>query len=270
VLLVVSAPGASEADPLEGAEGRPKLELDVLPYAWISGTYASIAVDETTVRIEATPVDVLNLLFDGNAFSAAGYFSVSYDRVSLFADSVGGYMDVRASQSIPTQLCCTVTIDARTKMKFAVTDVGLGYRLGRWSLPGRRRPLTLGVFAGARYTYLSNEVDAAVGVVGAARRAANVYEGVAWPDPLVGIRWSAPLHDRISLDFRGDIGGFGANADITWGLVGTVRVWLPWTAFGSNPYLTAGYRAVAFERSNGATDVDMQLRGPLLGAGFTF
>jgi len=271
VLLAVVTPAgqAAEEGEEEGAQ-TPRLELEAFPYAWISGTYGSVTVGDTTVRLDVTPGDVLDVLFDGDALAAAGYFSVSYGRFSLFADAMGGYADVRVAQTIPTQLCCTLTIDAQDTMKFAIADFALGYRLGEWSLPGRRQPFTLGVYAGARYMYFSNELDAEAGVVGGAQRRANVFESFDWADPLLGVRWSVPVLDPVSLDFRGDVGGFGASSDLVWGLVGTLRWWLPWQPFDATTYLAAGYRVVAFERPSNAGSIDLQFRGPVLGAGGVF
>jgi hypothetical protein len=45
---------------------------------------------------------------------------------------------------------------------------------------------------------------------------------------------------------------------------------LPWKPFDLSPYLAAGYRVVAFDRSPDGRTVDMQLRGPVMGAGATF
>jgi hypothetical protein len=270
ITLLTGAPPATRAadEPGGAAPEPPTFQLDALPYAWIPATYGTIGVHGTTVRLDVGPDDVLTLLFDGNAFAAAGYFTLSYDRFSIFADSIGGYMEPSVAQTIPTQLCCTLTIDAKTRMKFALTDAALAYQLGRWTLPSRERPFTLDVYAGARTMWVSNEVDAKIGVVQGAQRAANVYDSVSWADPLIGVRWSAPLLNAVSLDFRGDIGGFGASSDLTWGLASTVRVWLPWTPFDSAPYLAMGYRVVGLDRSSGTTEVDLQLRGPVLGLGF--
>jgi hypothetical protein len=272
-LLVLCAGGlaraeADETPPLSDAAPSP-WELDVLPYAWIPGTYGSLDVAGHTVRIDSTPSDVLNLLFDGNAFAAAGYFGLAYDRFSVFADTFGGYEEVRVNEEIPTQLC-KLSVRAKDKMKFVIGDVGFGYRLGQWTLPHRSRPVTLGVYAGARYMYLSSELDATGGVVGAAQRSANVFESIAWADPLIGVRWSVPLLDWLSLDFRGDIGGFGASSDLVWGIASMTRVWLPWEPFSTSPYVAAGYRAVAFDRSNAADNVDLEFRGPVIGLGFTY
>lgn len=271
VLFWASVVGAGAPDETVGPDAAPSpWEFDVLPYAWAPGTYGSLNVSGHRVDVDVTPSDVLNLLFDGNAFAAAGYFGLAYDRFSVFADTFGGYAEVRVNEEIPTQLC-KLSVRAKDKMKFVIGDVGFGYRLGQWTLPHRSRPLTLGVYVGARYMWLSSELDATGGVVGAAQRSANVFESVAWADPLIGVRWSAPLLDWLSLDFRGDIGGFGASSDLTWGLSSTMRAWLPWEPFSARPYVAAGYRVVAFDRSNNNDDnANLQFRGPVLGLGFTF
>src|SRR5262249_10668844 len=151
----------------------------------------------------------------------------------------GGYEELRVNEEIPTQLC-KLSVRAKDKTKFVFGDVGFGFRIGRWTLPHRSRPLTLGVYTGARYAWLSSELGATGGVVGAAQRSANVSESIAWADPLIGVRWSVPLLDWASLDFRGDIGGFGASSDLVWGIVSMARVWLPWQPFETSPYAAVG------------------------------
>lgn len=274
IVVALSAAALTTARAADAAENvernAPTLEVDALLYGWIPGTFGSVRVKDTTVQVDSTPADVLRLVFDGDALAGAGYFALSYDRLGIFADVIGGDAKLSVSQSIPTQLCCTLDVDAKSKMYFVILDTGLGYEVARLPLPGRQRPLTLGVWAGARYVYLSNDLEADADVVHGARRHADVYESLDWADPLIGIRWSVPLHDAISLDFRGDIGGFGASSDLTWGLVSMLRLWLPWKPFDLSPYLAAGYRVVAFDRSPDGRTVDMQLRGPVMGAGATF
>jgi len=253
------------------ADGEPKkLQVDVLPYAWVTGIYGSATIKGRTTKLDVSPSEVLDLLFGGNAFAAAGYLSLDYDRFFLFGDSMGGYAEVAVNETIPTQLC-NLTVKARSKIKFVIADFGLGYRLGQWMLPDRKRPLTLGVFLGTRYMWYLSTLSATAGVVHGAERSANVEDDFAWADPLIGLRWSAPLLDWVSLDFRGDIGGFGASSKLVWGLVGTFRVWIPWTPIESvDPYLALGYRVVDFDRSKSAGNIDLQYRGPLLGLGFAF
>jgi hypothetical protein len=89
--------------------------------------------------------------------------------------------------------------------------------------------------------------------------------------PLIGVRWEVPVLDQLSLDFRGNLGGLPASSSLTWGLVGDVRYWLSWEPFGSQTWLEAGYRVLAFQRDfGGGKSYDLQLRGPLVGLGFAF
>jgi hypothetical protein len=269
-LAVVLGAMPAAAEPGDADRSASKLRFEAMPYAWVPGFHGTIDVEDTTLRVDVGPVDLLELVFDGDAFAAGGYFALSYGRLGVFADSFGGYGEMDVAQTIPTQLCCTLTIDAKSKMKFALTDVGLGYDLLRLTLPERERPLRLAAWAGARVMYLSNEVDADFDVVHGAQRIANVDESLAWADPLIGVRWSVPVLDAFDLDFRGDIGGFGASSDLTWGLVGDVRLWLPWKPFGRSAYALMGYRVVALDRSPNDAEVNLQMRGPLLGAGVVF
>jgi len=264
VLLAIGASGVGAADE------KSKWEFEVEPYAWVTGNYGSVTVKGRTAHITVTPIDLYQLMEDGNAFGAAGYFSVSYDRFSVFADSIGGYAEESVTETIPTKFC-TLSFRAKDKVTFAMADFALGYRLGEWSLPYRRRPFTLGVYAGTRYMYFGNQLNATGGVVQGKQGSANVFESFAWADPLIGVRWSLPLLDFLSLNFRGDIGGFGASSDLIWGLLGTVRLWVPWTPVKSlHPFADLGYRATAFDRSNSLGNINLQFRGPLAGGGFVF
>ncbi len=173
VLLAIGASGVGAADE------KSKWEFEVEPYGWAPGNFGSVTVKGRTAHIAVTLSDLYGLLEDGNAFAAAGYFSVSYDRFSIFADSMGGYAEESVTETIPTKFC-TLSLRARDKIRFALADFALGYRLGEWSLPDRRRPLTLGVYAGTRYMYFGNKLNATGGVVHGKQFSANVNESFAW------------------------------------------------------------------------------------------
>ena len=199
--------------------------FEIEPYGWVSGTYGTIDVDQYVARLDVTPGNLLTAVFDGNALAAAGYFAVAYERWSVFADVYGGGAKVNVDEDIPT-LYCTLTVDAKDTMRFVLADFAVGYRLGQWSLPERRLPLELGVYAGARYVHFANHLRGGVAVVGGQRYSGDADEANDWADPIIGVRWSVPVLDSVSLTFRGDIGGFGASSDLDWGLVSDVRYWL--------------------------------------------
>src|SRR5438445_669143 len=83
-----------------------KWQFDVFPYGWLAGNYGTVTVKGNTAHINVTPSDLYGLLEDGKAFAGAGYFAASYDRFSLFVDSMGGYVSESVDEQIPTPLCC--------------------------------------------------------------------------------------------------------------------------------------------------------------------
>jgi hypothetical protein len=250
-------------------EKPPAWEFEAEPYGWLMGNYGSVDVQGHHVSLAVSPTDVYGLLEDGNAFAASGYFSAAYGRWSLFADSAGGYALENVHETIPTQLC-TLSVSAKDKLKFVITDAAIGYQLGQWALPGRQRPLTLGVYAGMRYMFFVNRVSATASVVHGTSADRTSLEQFQWADPLIGIRWAVPILDSVSITFRADIGGFDASSRLTWGLTGDLRWWVPWSPFGAHPYVAAGYRDVAFDRGSQAGSIQMQWRGPTMGLGSTF
>ena len=269
IALAFVLPLIVAAAPARANESPSKWEFEAQLYGWITGSYGSVTVKGNTVDIDVSPNDALQFLWRGDALAAAGYFSVRYERFSLFADSFGGGAKFDVVETIHTRFCDR-SVDAKDKVTFAITDFGLGYRVGAWPLPGRRRPFTLGVYAGTRWVYLHNSLQASGGVVGVPPRRVNVSETSEWADPLIGVRWELPVLDRLSATFRADIGGFGASSDLTWGILSDLRYWTEWNPWSLKPYLALGYRVVAFDRSPNAATIDLQLRGPVAGLGFVF
>jgi hypothetical protein len=249
------------------AEDEPApWEFEVTPYAWIPANYGTIDVRGRTARLDVSIDDVLNLVFDGDALAGGLYASVRYDRWSAFVDAFGGFAEEKSTASV-----CCASIAAKTTVYPVIVDVGMGYRLGAWMLPARRRPLTLGVYAGTRVMYLGTDVRADVDRPGFVARTLDASKSFSWADPMIGLRWEVPVHDRISLEFRGDIGGFGASSELIWGLVGGFRWWLPWSPWSTRPWLGLGYRAISFDHDfNDGNNANLEFRGPYSAIGFAF
>src|SRR5262249_23212788 len=167
------------------------------PYAWIFGVFGTVTVKGRTIDIASDVGDTWDLLTGGNAFAGSGYFSLGYGRWSAFVDSSGGYAEESVHEQVPTQFC-TLSLQARTKLKYVFADAAFGYEVGEWSLSGRTRPVTLGVYAGMRYTWLWNKLSPTVGVVHGKQQSGTVTEAFDWADPMIGVRWSVPVFDSLS------------------------------------------------------------------------
>ena len=284
LVLVLLASGACLA---VGADGEPptSAEQPKSPWAleialpiWLPGNYGTIRIRDRVSRADVSTSDLIDLMTSGHAMGAAGYFDLRYDRVFAFVDALGAYADESVSTVLPIERFprreSHLAIDANVKMKQTIADFGIGYRLGEWAIPNRKRPFSLDVFVGARYYWFLTRLRASASVRTRRRdfaRSVDVTHTFDWADPLVGVRWQLPLLDCISADFRGDIGGFEAGSDIAWNLVGGFRYWVDFTLLSSHPYLGLGYRALGFERSESSSNgMDLQFRGPYASAGFAW
>jgi hypothetical protein len=284
LFMAVAPCGPSFAD--EQATDSPheeakRWEVEVLVPMWIFGNYGTVKVADRVARVDVSPGDTIDLLTSGDALAGEGYFELRYDNFFTYADALGGYVETSVSETVPTDRFPRLSgldIDADLKLKLVLADFGVGYRLGQWWLPNRRRPVTIGLFTGARYYWFHTRVRASSSIRATlprreleVHRAADVSDEFDWADPFVGVRWEVPVLDCLSLEFRGDIGGFDAGSELAWNVVGGLRYWVDWHPFSTRPWLGAGYRALGFEYEPGSqSKLDLQFRGPYGGIGVAF
>lgn len=267
-----SAESADETPPKEQSKWAFEFALPI----WLPGNFGTLKVHDRVSEVHTDVGDVVDLLTSGHAFAGEGYFDLRYDRFFTFADVLGGYVDEGVSEHVPIKRfprLGSVAIQANAKLKQVMGDFAVGYRLGSWTLPNRKRPFTLDLYAGARYYWFLARVRGSASL-GLRRRtlyrATDVSHDFEWADPLVGVRWELPLLDCVSADFRADVGGFSAGSDLAWNVVGGLRYWTSMEIFSARPWIGIGYRALGFDRSEGDNEVDLQFRGPYASAGFTF
>lgn len=127
---------------------------------------------------------------------------------------------------------------------------------------------TLDILFGIRWW--DNDIDAVVDpalLPGSVR--AKVDED--WVDPVVGLRWLAPISEAWSISLRGDVGGFGVESDFSWQLAASA-----FYRFNDTAALELGYKAldVDFESgSRGSRDYfayDTTTHGPVVGLQLNF
>jgi hypothetical protein len=280
LLATAAIATASETDPMATAamqaapppEEKPSpWQFEVVPYAWISGTAGDLDVAGRSLAVDTGPGDVLSLLFQGDALAAGGYFGARYDRWFGFLDAFGGFLRDNQREMIPTRFC-TVSAAARATVYPVLVDFAVGYQLGEWTLGKRLRPLSLGAYAGMRFTHFGVDIGTQAGVVGGFQgQGRAVSQGFNWADPMIGVRGEIPILDRLSLDFRGDVGGWGASSDLIWGVVGDLRYWPDWSPWSTRTWFGMGWRIAAFDHPfKGTNQADLRLSGPTAALGFMF
>lgn len=105
----------------------------------------------------------------------------------------------------------------------------------------------LSAYGGVRYTELDLEVEVAGGGPLGATLLRSGSEN--WADPVIGLRYAAPIGERWLLVAKGDVGGFGVASDFTWAA----------TAFASysisrQASLLLGYRHIYVDYEDGSGD----------------
>ncbi|MBN2629888.1 MAG: hypothetical protein JXR75_05050 [Rhodobacteraceae bacterium] len=84
-------------------------------------------------------------------------------------------------------------------------------------------------------------------------------------DPILALRVNTPLADRWSLLGYLDAGGFGVGSDLTYQAAVTANY-----KMNDNLYLSAGWRHLYVDYSDGGTKFKGAMTGPLLGATWRF
>jgi len=185
-------------------------------------------------------------------------------------DAFGAYVDTDKSGRVGTPLGAT-DVEARIRLGQVFLEYGVGYRFGRFRMAGRERLVTVDVLAGGRWYYYGMNLRASASNAAVGTLAGRVSSEFDWTDPFIGGRWAIPLLDDLTLEFRGDIGGFDAGSHLAWNLIGGLRYFLPWRPCSTQPWVAATYKALDFQYDgSGSNEIDMTMRGPMLGLGVTF
>jgi hypothetical protein len=156
---------------------------------------------------------------------------------------------------------------ASSELKFLVADAGVSYLLLK---TGTEHPFVLEGTLGVRYWYTSTDLS-----VHGPFGFTPLFSGsktMDLVDPVIGLRGSQYLTQKLHLDFAGDIGGFGISDN---------QAELDWAATGAATYdfarwfsLSAGYKALGVDASNGSgfgkNGVNLTFHGVLIAAKFTF
>lgn len=138
-----------------------------------------------------------------------------------------------------------------------VTQLNLGYALTPH----------LDAYVGARYWQVDADLTLRGG--GPLEEVIKVSGTEDWVDPVVGLRYEAPLADRWEFVAMGDVGGFGVGSDFSW----HVTAFAAWKA-GEHARVIVGYRHIDVDYDDGKDRNrflwDLAEGGPMVGFAWQF
>ena len=217
-------------------------------YAWLTASKGDMRIGTLTIPVDISfndaisSLDELDMGFMGGLEAGRGNWSLGVDATYMKAsdDFAGGGVVFRSFRLEQSQW---------------MINPFVSYQLVKnehWHLDA---------IVGARINVIEMDVtgrfaDGGQVTVGGSRD---------WIDPIIGLRGSWNLSDRLAVGFRGDIGGFGVSSDFTW----QAYVGLGWKLTPRST-LALGYRGLGTDYSEGDFGSDTVAHGPLLGLQFTF
>lgn len=210
----------------------------VTPYLWLPtlNTESTIG-DQPAAESSVSVLEVLDFaaLMAGEARKGRYTILGEFNYLDLSQDSAGPGGRVRAE----------------TGLNGVLASIMAGYA---FASDDRLRVEGL---AGARLWSLNASVDFAT--------LPEASTSETWVDPVVGLRTTYALTDRISVQGLADIGGFGVGSEFQWEV--TARVGY---AVNDRWTLAAGWRHLEVDVDRGRLDLKVTLTGPFLAVDFTF
>ena len=241
-------------EPAEAQDEDRKWRTTFTPLLWLANNSTTVSYGDRSRSLTIRAADALDNLEAGGTFR----LGVNNGEWGAFADlffiGLGDTSNVGPRGNIPL----------RTEVDNTVWQVAGTYRVVD------KDNFDLDVLAGLRG--YSIDVDVTVqpfagpaGVLGFPGR--SLSRGISFVDPVIGGMANWELSDKWSLDFYGDIGGFGAGSDFTYRLGTGVDY-----SFNDTVSARAGYTVVDFDYTSGSgfdkLRYETTLYGPNLGLQF--
>jgi hypothetical protein len=252
---------AKSTSPLPEApwcETPPPVEFRIGIPGWIAGLSGDFGVRGVVTEQDVKFTDILQRL----DMIAVGSLYARYQRWEIFAD--GLYMKISDTATLPGLLFDT----AHVSLKSAFAEAFVGYRLLNC------KNGILSVFAGARYNYMSADLQIAndsdprfpilrerLGIPPNLK----VSGSIDWVDPVIGVSGKVKVAKPVALYAKGDIGGFGAASDFTWQVQGGVEFQVTRCL-----YSDVGWRNKKNDNTSGGLTNKNELNGPVIETGINF
>ena len=217
----------------------------VAPYLWLTSVSGTVGAGPLSADANLGASDALSKLTLGFMVLT----EIGYDRWSFENDVI--YAQFQTSAETPGPLFGQLN---STLNQFQWTSL-LGYRVIQ------TERFSFDLQAGFRMLSLGLDLELTPGLLEGRSRSFSR----TWIDPVIGFRSRAYLTDWLFVVARGDIGGFGANSELTWqAFAGAGAQISRWAAF------VAGYRAIGYDYDQAGFSYEITTYGPVAGFELSF
>jgi uncharacterized protein YaiE (UPF0345 family) len=215
--------------------------LSVAPYLWFPGIHGTVGANGRTVSIHASVGDLLSNF----RFGLMGAVEARRKRLLLPLDMV--WVRIGDDKALPFSNLMATT--AEMKGSQFILSPKVGFRLldqGKFKVDA---------LTGFRYWHFGENLE-----FPPSNRNLDLSASQNWVDPVVGGRIAMTLSPKLSVNILGDVGGWGAKAQLEYQVTGLLgyRIKPNWS-------LAAGYRYLYVDYRSGGSIVNIAMSGALLG-----
>jgi len=247
-------PGADK--PVEGS-GDAKWNFTIAPYMWAVSMDGKVTVGDYSASSSMSFSEIMKNLQVGGLM----HMEARKDRIGFFADPI--YLKMKQDMTLSAVSAGGAqppTGDITATIETWLVEFGVIYQAGKWRLDdkGGARSASLDMYGGGRYWYMHNSLDTT--------GTASPTGTVDFVDPMIGLSFNADLTERVVLNLRGDIGGFGVGSDFSWSAAALF-------GYRFTPDITGflGYRALYLDyKTSDSPRFKITMQGPITGIVFAF
>jgi hypothetical protein len=235
-----SSDSSSQAQKARDNEGG---HFSLSPYLWFAGAHGTAGALGRDISMHASAGDLLSHADIG----LMGAAEARYKRFLLTGDML--WIRLSDSRALALPRSGAVSADARVG-QFVWTSKA-GYRM-------IDRKIKVDANVGVRYWHLGQELNFNPNTLGI-----NFEGSQDWADFVLGGRVQLPLGEKGVVDLLGDVGGWGATADLDYQFA-------PVLGYKINPKWTlrAGYRYLFVDYRHRSAIFNVVTSGPILGVTF--
>ncbi len=249
-----SAPGAGK--PAKGGSDG-EWNFTVAPYMWAVSMHGKVTVGDYSTSSSMSFSDIMENLQIGGLM----HMEARKGRFGFFADPI--YLKMKEDKTLTgvgSGAAPPPTRDITATVETWLVEFGVIYQAGKWQLDGRdgARSASLDIYGGGRYWYMHSSLDTS--------GPENPTSSVDFTDPMIGLSFNTNLTEKVVLNLRGDIGGFGVGSDFSWSAAALV-------GYRFTPGVTGflGYRALYLDyKTSHSPRFNVTMQGPITGIQFAF
>jgi hypothetical protein len=249
-----AAPGTGKS--VEGGSDG-KWNFTIAPYMWAVSMHGKVTVGDYSTSSSMSFSDIMKNLEVGGLM----HMEARKGRFGFFADPI--YLKMKEDKTLTTVGSGATpppTRDITATVETWLVEFGVIYQAGTWQLGDKDsvRSASLDVYGGGRYWYMHSSLDTS--------GPENPTSSVSFTDPMIGLSFNTNLTEKVVLNLRGDIGGFGVGSDFSWSAAALV-------GYRFTPGITGflGYRALYLDyKTVHSPRFNVTMQGPITGVQFAF